>query len=179
MLAGVTVGALALGAAPARSQGGPPTEAQIKAVFLYNFTKYVDWPVEAFRAAADPLTVCVLGVDPFGSALEDTLRGEAVNDRKLAARHIESVDEAGGCQLLYVSSSEERELTRILKLLQGKPILTVGEMNQFAESGGMINLRTVQNKIRFDINEGAASRAGLKISSQLLKLGRIVSSGAS
>jgi uncharacterized protein DUF4154 len=154
----------------------PATETQLKAVFLYNFTKYVGWPTEAFAGPAAPLNVCVLGRDPFGPVLEETLRGETVNDRRLAARDITRPEDAAGCQILFISESEEGELASILRALDGKPILTVGEMERFAESGGMIRLRRADNKIRLEINETSAARAGLRISSQLLKLARIVSS---
>jgi uncharacterized protein DUF4154 len=163
----------------AHAQSTPATENQVKAVFLYNFTKYVGWPPEAFAADSALLNVCVLGRDPFGPALEATLRGESVNERSLAARHVSSVEEVAGCQILFISDSEERELAAILRGVAGKPILTVGEMDKFAESGGMIRLRKIENKIRLEINEASAARAGLKISSQLLKLARIVASSPS
>ena len=160
----------------AGAQTAPASENQLKTVFLYNFTKYVGWPAQAFDGAGAPLAVCVLGADPFGVALDDTLRGEMVNERKLSARRVARVDEVRGCQVLFISDSEAHELPAILNVLRGKPILTVGEMDQFAEKGGMIHLRKVENKIRLEINEESAARAGLKISSQLLKLARIVSS---
>jgi len=174
----LAVGLFVLRCAGADAQSGAPTEAQVKAVFLYNFTKYVAWPTEAFRSAADPLNVCILGADAFGPVLDETLQGERVQDRKLVSRRIATVDEVDGCHLLFLSASEERQLPRILKALEAKPVLTVGETDDFAENGGMINLRKLGNKIRLEINEEAAARAGLKISSQLLKLARIVSSRA-
>ena len=160
----------------ADAQTTTPTESQVKAVFLYNFTKYVGWPPEAFAGDTAALNVCVLGRDPFGPALDATLRGESVNQRSLAARRVSSLDEVAGCQILFIADSEEHELTAILRRVEGKPILTVGEMDKFAETGGMIRLRKIENKIRLEINEGSAARAGLKISSQLLKLARIVAS---
>jgi len=159
-----------------RANAEPATEKQLKSVFLYNFTMYVSWPPEAFDGAGAPLSVCVLGADPFGTVLDDTLRGETVNARKLSARRVSRVDEVSSCQILFISDSEAGELPALLKALAGKPVLTVGEMDQFAEHGGMIELRKVQSKIHLEINEDSAARAGLKISSQLLKLARIVSS---
>ncbi len=155
----------------------PPSEYEVKAVFLYNFTKYVEWPPETFRASGEPLVVCVLGTDPFGSLLDDTVRGETVRDQKLVVRRLTRVEEAAGCALLFVSASEERDMGRTLKSVQGASILTVSEIDGFAERGGIINLRMEQNKVRFEINLEAAERSGLKISSQLLKLGKIVTSG--
>jgi uncharacterized protein DUF4154 len=166
---------LALSVALVRAENGP-TETQLKAVFLFNFTKYVGWPSAAFHGPADPLRICILGADPFGTVLEQTVRGEVVNERPLATQHIARVEEIDECRLLFVSASEEAQIPRILKYVAGKPVLTVGETDDFAESGGMINLLKEQNRIRFEINQDAAEQAGLKLSSQLLKLGRIVAS---
>ena len=175
----VTLGAIGLlqSAPPPAAGAQQPSEYEVKAVFLYNFTKYVEWPPETFRASGEPLVVCVLGTDPFGSLLDDTVRGETVYDKKLVVRRLTRVEEAGGCHLLFVSASEERDVGRILKSVQGTSILTVGEVDGFAERGGIINLRKEQNKVRFEINVETAERSGLKISSQLLKLGKIVKSG--
>jgi len=116
----LAVGLFVLRCAGADAQSGAPTEAQVKAVFLYNFTKYVAWPTEAFRSAADPLNVCILGADAFGPVLDETLQGERVQDRKLVSRRIATVDEVDGCHLLFLSASEERQLPRILKALEAK-----------------------------------------------------------
>lgn len=172
-----TVLALALLLAVLRggaSAQGAPTEAQVKAVFLYNFTKYVSWPAAAFESAAAPITLCVLGEDPFGASLDATLAGESVERRPLVARRIRRVEDAAGCHLLYVAESLEGEVGRVLEELSGKPVLTVSEVEAFAEKGGAIRLRKAGNKIHFDMNPGAAERGGLKMSSQLLKLGRLV-----
>lgn len=165
---------IALAASQARAQAGP-TEVQVKAVFLYNFTKYVDWPPQAFHAAGDPLAICLLDGDTFAPAVEQTIRGEVVKERSLVARVLSRPEDADdrSCSIVYVSSAV-RDVRTLLKHLAGKPVLTVGETDDFALSGGMINLRKEQNRIHFEINQEAAERAGLRISSQLLKLGRIV-----
>jgi len=146
------------------------SEYQVKAAFLYNFGRFVQWPAQeeaVFR-------ICVLGEDPFGSALEETLQDKTVHQRKLLARRIERVEEAPGCQILFVSSSEEGHLRQILAALRGRSVLTVSELPRFAERGGMISFRLENNRVRFDINLGATERARLTVSSQLLKLARIV-----
>ena len=178
LVLGIAAGVLALPGASLAVDLHPPGEYEVKAAFLYNFTKYVEWPVPAFRESGDSLVICVLGRDPFGSILDETLRGESVHAKKLAIRRLARVDEAAGCHVLFVSSSEERDVARILKAIEVTSVLTVGEVEGFAERGGIVNLRKEQNKVRFDINVEAAERSGLKISSQLLKLGKIVRSGA-
>ena len=176
--AGLALALLLILVPRAGAQTAPASANQLKSVFLFNFTKYVGWPTEAFDDSSAPLAVCVLGTDPLGTVLDETLRGETVNARKLSSRRIARVDEVGGCQILFISDSEAHDLPAILMAVRGKPILTVGDMDQFAENGGMIHLRKVENKIRLEINEESAARAGLKLSSQLLKLARIVSSGS-
>ncbi len=158
----------------ALAQPPPATEYQVKATFLYNFAQYVEWPATSFTASGDSFKICVLGEDPFGHVLDDTIEGEAINGRRLVARRLSRVNEALKCQILFVSSSEEGRLEQILTALDGKSIMTVGEMPRFAERGGMINFRLEGTKVRFDINPEAAQRAALTLSSQLLKLARIV-----
>jgi hypothetical protein len=150
-----------------------PTEYELKAIFLYNFAKYVDWPDTA-DADATSLDLCVLGEDPFGEALDDTVRGETVRGRTLQVRRLDVVSASEGCEIVFVSSSERSRLDRILAALDEKRVLTVGDMEHFAERGGIIQLVNEENRLRLEINMHAAQESGLKISSQLLKLGRIV-----
>lgn len=167
-----------LQASPPPAAGGQvPGEYEVKAAFLYNFTKYVEWPATAFQEGGDELVICVLGHDPFGDVLDDTVHGESVHGKRLATRRLARVEEGAGCHLLFVSSSETRDLARVLKFVEGTSILTVGETDGFAERGGIINLQKEENKIRFEINVASAERSGLRISSQLLKLGKIVRAG--
>jgi hypothetical protein len=160
-------------ALPVQARAEAPQEYQIKAAFLYNFAKFVEWPAVAFRDAQSPLLVCVLGKDPFGEAL-DSLRDKTVEGRKIQVRRIARIEDAEGCHILFVSSSEREDLSRILKAVWGKSILTVGDMKGFTQAGGIINLTMTEGKISFEINTAAAERASLKISSKLLKLGRVV-----
>lgn len=165
--------AIALGPIPSASQPAP-TEYQLKAVFLYSFTKYVRWPDRGAEEREEPLHLCVLGRDPFGALLDDAIAGETVRGRPLAARRLSSVEGADGCHVLFVSRSASTGLTEVLAALDGKSVLTVGESERFAEDGGIIAMTEQANRIGIVINRGAAKRAGLTISSQLLKLGKIV-----
>lgn len=162
-----------LGAAlGAQGQEAPPTEYQVKAAFLYNFGRFVEWPQSAAPASA--FTICVLGKDPFGKALDKLIQGKSLQGRKLAARRLERVEDAGDCRILFISPSEDARLTQILAGLRGRSVLTVGEAKRFAERGGMINFRLEAGRVRFEINPEAAAQAGLTISSQLLRLATIV-----
>jgi hypothetical protein len=152
----------------------PPTEHEVKAAFLYNFAKYVEWP-EA--SAGDAFVVGILGDDPFGKVLDQTLSGKEIRGQKLAVRRYESTDEARHARILFIGASERRDLARVLRELAPFPVLTVGEMDGFAARGGMVGFRLEGDIVRFDINAEEVTRAQLKMSSQLLKLARIVRTG--
>jgi len=160
-------------AVPVSLQAQDPSY-RIKAVFLYNFAQFVTWPESAFADAQAPFVIGVLGADPFGAALDETVQGESIGGRRLEVRRYRSAVEVIGCQILFISSSEAGRLDEILKTLAGRPVLTVGESQDFANKGGMIRFVTTQNKIRFRINVAAAERSGLVISSKLLRLAEIV-----
>jgi hypothetical protein len=150
-------------------------EYQIKAAFLYKFATYVRWPASSTAATAAPFVIGVIGRDPFGSALGDVVRNQQVQGRGIRIRRLRRTEEALECDLVFVGDSEQPNLGRLFALLRGAPVLTVGDMDRFAEQGGMIGLVTSEDHhIRFDINSGAIERAGLKASAQLLQLGRIV-----
>jgi hypothetical protein len=153
-----------------RAQESQPTEYQIKAAFLFNFAKFVEWPPAAFAEATSPMVIGVLGENPFGDDLEQTIRGKTINNRPLVIKEFRSPAEATNCHVLFISTSEKQRLPEILKSLHGASVLTVGETDRFTETGGMINFVAEGNKIRFQINEVAAKSAGLKISSKLLSL---------
>lgn len=153
----------------AEEQPTATLEYQVKAAFLYNFAKYVEWPSDALTNR-DAFHVCILGENPFDLVLERTLHGKTISDRKLLAHQIQDVEEARDCHILFISSSESAHLQGILQILDGASILTVSEVGEFTEQGGMIQFRMQNGSVRFDINLDSARRAGLKISSQLLKL---------
>jgi hypothetical protein len=153
-----------------RAQESQPTEYQIKAAFLFNFAKFVEWPPAAFAEATSPMVIGVLGENPFRDDLERTIQGKTINNRPLVIKEFRSPAEATNCHVLFISTSEKQRLPEILKSLHGTSVLTVGETDRFIETGGMINFVAEGNKIRFQINEVAAESAGLKISSKLLSL---------
>jgi hypothetical protein len=148
-------------------------EYQVKAAFLYNFAKFVEWPAAATPPGA-PLVVCVFGADPFGPVLEETIRGRAAKGRPIEVRRIEGASHLGGCAMVFVGAAEPVRTTAVLDDSVRKAVLTVGESAEFQERGGMIRFVLEDSKVRFDVNLGAARKAGLRIRSQLLGLARTV-----
>ncbi len=156
--------------APAYAQA--PSEYQVKAAFLYQFLNFVEWPDDAGLKGEDEISICVLGEDPFGPALA-AIEGEAVRGKKVKVKGVSGFKGMKGCNILFISGSERANMQEILQFA-GYSILTVGDMEDFAESGGIIGFVTKENKVRFKINAKAAEEAGLKISSKLLRIGYIV-----
>ena len=152
----------------------PSKEYQIKAAFLFNFIQFVEWPPTVFKNADDPFRIGVLGQDPFNAALEETVQGETIINHKIIVEHPMQVDDLKNCQLIFISKSEKKHVTEILSALDDKPVLTVSEIEGFAERGGGINFYLEGNKVRFEVNPDAARHDGLKVSSQLLSLGKII-----
>jgi hypothetical protein len=149
-------------------------EYAVKAVMLYNLTRFVEWPTSAYPDAQDPTGLCILGQDPFGDSLASIVSKQAANGRRTEIRHISNDKEIRGCHVVYISSSERKSMAQILATLKGASVLTVGETAQFAVRGGMIQFILDEKQVRFQINLEAASEADLKISSRLLVLARIV-----
>jgi hypothetical protein len=155
---------------------GTSREYDVKAVFLFNFVQFTEWPTNAFAAANSPLVIGVLGKDPFNSALENTVKGETINGRTLKVQRFARVEEVRDCQLLYVSASEASRSAHIVEVLKNRPVLTVGETDGFVLGGGCIRFVNENSKIRLRINLGSVKRANLTISSKLLRLAEIVAS---
>jgi len=155
-------------------QEGPPDEYQVKAAFLYNFAKFVEWPEEAFQNQSEPLMVCVLGEDPFGRAFDDVVAGKKIDGRALAVRRMSDARQAKGCRMLFVSSSEPKSVLSVLAALNESGVLTVGDSGSAAAGGMIINFILDGGKIRFAINTAAAEREKLRFSSRLLSLAIIV-----
>jgi hypothetical protein len=151
-----------------------PTEYQVKAVFLYNFAKFVDWPPESFRPGDATFVVGMVGSDPIEDDLKGILEGKTVKDRKITFRRIQDIADSRECQILYVAASEKKNLDRILQAVAGRPILIVSDMKNFIQLGGMIGFKLDDSKVRFDINQTVSSAANLKISAQLLKVAQVV-----
>lgn len=166
---------------PSFAQGTDTSDSSeylIKAGFTYNFAKLMEWPASAFPQADSPIVIGVLGVDPFGGTLDDVLKGKNVNGRGFEVRHLKYGMDLKGCNILFISTSEAAHLDDILKTLKGQPVLTIGEMDHFAQRGGIINFIVEDNKVRFEINPDAAKQADINISSRLLSLAIIVQPGA-
>lgn len=143
-------------------------EYEVKAAMLYNFALFVEWPKEA--SAGSFLTVGVLGDDPFGESLESTFRGKTVQGREIRVRRFAKLEELQPCEILFIAQSERKRMPEILGALGRTSVLTVGDMKEFTELGGMFGFRIEQKQVRFEINLEAAQRAGLKVSYKLLRL---------
>jgi hypothetical protein len=149
-----------------------PTEYEVKAAYIYNFAKFVEWPVR-FRDRSDVIHVCIIGYDPFGPSLA-TIEGKAAGGKRIETRRLTSHQQAGSCEMLYIAGSEEGDLERVFEAVKDTPVLTIGDTNGFTQRGVMVNFYMENNKVLFEINPNAAMRAGLKISSALLRIARIV-----
>jgi hypothetical protein len=173
-MAGLTLRFI-IGAAPgfsgnARGQDVLPSEYQMKAAYLYNFAKFVEWPPTALPADA-PLVIGILGNDPFDHFLDDTIHGKKIGNHPLVSVHIQTPAETKGCQIVFINGAEKKHWPEISNALKDKAVLTVSEnWDQFTKEGGMIYLFIEDQHVCFDINDEAARRAGLKISSKLLLL---------
>jgi YfiR/HmsC-like len=171
-----------LAAAPfASPQGGQPTEYQLKAAFLFNFAKFIEWPEKSFGSKESPFTVCVIGQDPFGSALEVSLLGKTMGSRAVQIMRFPNptiLAEARHCQIVFISASEKIHFHDVIESLNSMDALLVGDADGFVASGGTIEFMVEDNHIRFLINPDAAGRSDLKVSSKLLALAKIVHDGA-
>jgi hypothetical protein len=155
------------------SRAAAPTEYQLKAAFLLNFAKFVEWPATVFRSQQSPFSICVLGDDPFGRDLDETVKGQTIANRSAAVKRISQIPRDDGCQIIFVSAVGGDKWQRALDALKSSPVLTVVEHDDLLDNV-IINLEVEENKIRFQINLDAAEHAGLKISSKLLRLAKSV-----
>jgi hypothetical protein len=174
VLSALLISALASSALSNQGQPAAPSEYQVKAAFLYNFAKFIEWPVEAFKSENPSLIVGIVGADPFGSALEQTLAGKSANGRALTIRRLKWGQSLRDCHILFISASERKRLAQILESLRGASVLTVSELENFHQQGGITTFILEENKVRFAINTEAAEQARLKISSKLLILAKPV-----
>ena len=163
-------------ASSVRAQDVEANEYEIKAAYLLNFPNFVDWPGSINQDLQSPFRLCLLGSDPLGSALSRMMADRLSRGRSLLLRRVSRTDPVSDCQILYIGPSESKYIPQILDSLHNVSALTVGETDQFAAQGGMIQLVMEDNRIRFKINPTAASEAGIRISSKLLALAQIVSS---
>jgi hypothetical protein len=152
-----------------------PLEYQVKAVFLLNFTRFIEWPEAAFASADSPVSICILGEDPFGETLDRVVAGEAVGGRSIVVRRIRATPPRKSCQVLFAKKIEkgEADLFRNPSVL-GPGVLTVGEGAEFIHSGGVIAFILENRHVQFAINRGAAESAGLRLSARLLNVAKFV-----
>ena len=159
--------ATAVGAVPAQS----PLEYPLKAAFLYNLVKFVEWPASS---SSGPITLGILGRDPFGATLEQLLRDKDLDGRPLLIHYISRAEELKSYHLVFIAASEKDRLGEILGALKDANTLTVSEIERFAERGGMVHLMMENKKVRFEVNVDTVSRARLKISARFLQLANVV-----
>jgi len=162
---------------PAPGGPAPFREYDVKAVFLFNFAQFVEWPEPVASDTNTAFVIGVLGDDPFGDILDATVTGERVRGRPLTVRRFRKPEEARGCHLVFVSRSEKGRLADVVRRLGGQGILTVGDVESFGRLGGMITFKMAGGKVQFEINAGAAEREGLRLSAKLLRVARIVEGG--
>ena len=163
--------------APLAQSVTAPTESQVEAVFVYNFSRFVEWPPQAFAAGDGPFVIGILGSDPFGGRLDEAVHGEQINGHALEIRRFRNVSEIGNCQILFIDRSQGSEIKNILNSLDHRSILTVSALEDSTKYGVMVQFATENNRVRLRINVDSAKAAGLTISSKLLRPAEIVTSG--
>ena len=168
---------LLLSRLPVQAQTNVPLEYQLKAVFLFNFTQFVDWPPGSFDSDQSPLVIGILGENPFGSYLDETVSGEKVNKHPVVVRYYKDGEDVDNCHLLFINLPDAKKRKQAIDALKGKNILTVGDASGFSNEGGMIRFFTRNNKISLQINLEASKSSELVFSSKLLRLAAIYKSG--
>ena len=164
---------LLLGALQLSAQAPAFDEYQVKAAFLYNFAKFVEWPAGTFASSNDPIGICIVGQNPFGSALENMVQGKKVGDRAFAVRRLPDTQQASQCQILFIGAGEWKRTRVLLDAVKSTGVLTVGESDDFTTLGGIINFRLDGPRVRIQVDLQMAAHARLRISSKLLSLAEI------
>ena len=149
-------------------------EYQVKAAFLYNFAKFVEWPPGTFANPHDPIGICVVGQSPFGLTLDDMVRGKKIGDRAFAVRSVPDTQQASRCQIIFIGASERKRTRALLDELKNAPVLTAGETDDFTALGGIIGFKLEGTRVRIQVALDVAERTKLRISSKLLRLAEIV-----
>lgn len=178
LLLGLSV---AVGAKAQSSASAASSEYLIKAGFIYNFAQLVQWPSAAFSQTDSPIVIGILGNDPFGTSIDRVVENKKLDGRSLVIKRLrwsKDLKDLTECNILFISSSEKEHIADVVNIVKWLPILTIGETPGFAARGGIINLTLEDNKVRFEVNIGAAKQANLNISSRLLALARIVPQAA-
>jgi hypothetical protein len=160
---------------PSSSYSQQYTEYELKAAYLYNFGKFVQWPEQTFKNATDPFIIGIYGSNPFGEILQQTIQNKTLQNRPVIIINISNPQDAATCHILFISKINKIELNQVLQVLANKPVLTVGDnIEEFCQSGGVVNFTGQHSQKRFEINNKASARIQLIISSKLLALSRIV-----
>jgi len=149
-------------------------EYQVKAAFLYNFAKFVEWPPGSFPNSNDPIAICIVGQNPFGSTLEDMVKAKKIGDRALVVRRLQDTQQASRCQILFIGAADSKRIRAWLEALKAADILTVGETGDFTAAGGIIAFRLEGTRVRIQVALDTAEHSRLRISSKLLGLAEIV-----
>jgi hypothetical protein len=152
------------------SEYPPAPEYEVKAGMLLNFTRYVDWPNETFAGPESPVVIGILGDDPFGDIIDETVEGRTSDGRPVKISRFRSTNDVKDCHLLFISYAERRRQKSYLSKLAGQPVLTVGESDGFLEAGGGINLLLVRDRIKFEVNRRDTLSVGIRVSSRILAL---------
>jgi hypothetical protein len=155
------------------AQTPPSREYELKAVFLFNFSQFVEWPPASFSTGQAPFVIGILGKNPFGTYLEEIVSGERANGHTVTIQYYNDVKDIGACHILFINITGTKNTQRIVESLKGRNTLTVSDASDFSEQGGMVRFFTRDNKIKFEINPDASKAAGLVISSKLLRLAEI------
>jgi uncharacterized protein DUF4154 len=159
----------------AASAGGQGlNEYHVKAAYVYNLARFVEWPPESFKRATEPLRLCVLGASPIRPILGEAVQGETIDGRKLEVRQLADTAQAAGCHVVFIASSENQRLPALLRELRPPGTLTVGETEDFLREGGAVNFRLENDKVRIEINLRAVAEQKLRVSPNLLSLVRVV-----
>jgi len=156
----------------AQAQGAAPSEFQLKAAFIYNFAKFVEWPADAFPAPDSPFVIGIIGDNPFDDILGQTVLNKQINGHPFRVIRFKTLADLKSCHILFIGVSERKRLAEILRSIRGASVLTVSDLDHFLPAGGMIQFLMEGNKVRFAINDTAAKAAGLRISSKLLNLAK-------
>ncbi len=161
--------------ASAEPEKDKPTQYEVEAAYLFNFGKFVGWP--SGGPADAPFLICILGDDPFGPVLDHTIAGESLGGKQVEDKRIARPEDALGCSILYISGSESGRLNKILSVVQEAPVLTVSDIPDFVQEGGMIQFVLRDGRVRFEVNLAPAQSNGLALSSELLKVAVAVRRG--
>ena len=170
----ILIVALCVCTAGGRAPASSPSEYEIKAAFLYNFANYIEWPTHVPADSGGTFVIGVYGDDPFQNTLDRAVSDKTINGRKIEIKHFRSSRDLKPCHILFISASEKGRTDRILNAVKDWHTLTVGETDGFARNGGIIGFFLEDKRVRFEINVKDARKAGLKVSSKLMKLARVV-----